>query len=81
MIWPRSYRKFTNEFRESALRGLSPTSNVSEMCRELGISRQLFISGATAVSARRASSAKAPGERAVEAGAGAQDARPLAIAA
>jgi transposase-like protein len=35
-------RKFPKEFRESALRRLSITSNVSGLCRELGISRQLL---------------------------------------
>ena len=38
------YRKFTKEFRESALRRLGVTANVSELCRELGISRQLLYS-------------------------------------
>jgi transposase-like protein len=38
------YRKFTKEFRESALRRLGLTANVSELCRELGISRQLLYS-------------------------------------
>lgn len=37
-----SYRKYTKEFRESALRRFSATANVSELCRELGISRQLL---------------------------------------
>lgn len=36
------YRKFSKEFRESALRRLAVTANVSELCRELGISRQLL---------------------------------------
>ena len=36
------YRKFTKEFRESALRRFAETANVSELCRELGISRQLL---------------------------------------
>jgi transposase-like protein len=36
------YRKYTKEFRESALRRLSAAANVSELCRELGISRQLL---------------------------------------
>jgi transposase-like protein len=36
------YRKFSKEFRESALRRLALTPNVSELCRELGISRQLL---------------------------------------
>ena len=38
------YRKFAKEFRESALRRLAITANVSELCRELGISRQLLYS-------------------------------------
>ena len=38
------YRKFSKEFRESALRRLAVTANVSELCRELGISRQLLYS-------------------------------------
>jgi len=38
-----SYRKYSKEFRETALRRLSATANVSELCRELGISRQLLI--------------------------------------
>lgn len=38
------YRKFSKEFRESALRRLAATANVSELCRELGISRQLLYS-------------------------------------
>jgi transposase-like protein len=36
------YRKFSKEFRESALRRLSLTPNVAQLCRELGISRQLL---------------------------------------
>src|SRR5208282_5540008 len=36
------YRKFSKEFRESALRRLAVTANVSELCRALGISRQLL---------------------------------------
>ena len=36
------HRKFTKEFRESALRRLALTPNVAQLCRELGISRQLL---------------------------------------
>jgi transposase-like protein len=36
------YRKFSKEFRESALRRLALTPNVSQLCRELGISLQLL---------------------------------------
>ena len=36
------YRKFSKEFRESALRRLLLTPNVAQLCRELGISRQLL---------------------------------------
>jgi transposase-like protein len=36
------HRKFSQEFRTSALRRFSVTANVSELCRELGISRQLL---------------------------------------
>jgi len=36
------YRKFSKEFRESALRRLALTPNVAQLCRELGISRQLL---------------------------------------
>lgn len=36
------YRKYTKEFRESALRRLAAAANVSELCRDLGISRQLL---------------------------------------
>ena len=36
------HRKFGQEFRESALRRLAVTANVSELCRELGISRQFL---------------------------------------
>jgi transposase-like protein len=36
------YRKFSQEFRESALRRLALTPNVTQLCRELGISRQLL---------------------------------------
>ena len=36
------HRKFSKEFRGSALRRLAVTANVSELCRELGISRQLL---------------------------------------
>jgi transposase-like protein len=35
-------RRFSKEFRESAVRRLGETANVSELCRELGISRQLL---------------------------------------
>ena len=36
------HRKFSPEFRASALRRWAVTGNVSELCRELGISRQLL---------------------------------------
>jgi transposase-like protein len=36
------YRKYSKEFRESALRRLGLTPNVAQLCRELGISRQLL---------------------------------------
>ena len=35
-------RKFSKEFRESALRRLSLAPNVAQLCRELDISRQLL---------------------------------------
>jgi len=40
----QKYVKYTKEFRESALRRLSLTANVAQLCRELGISRQLLYS-------------------------------------
>jgi transposase-like protein len=36
------HRKFTKEFREQALRRLALAPNVTQLCRELGISRQLL---------------------------------------
>lgn len=36
------HRKFTKEFRESALRRLALAPNVTQLCRELGVSRQLL---------------------------------------
>jgi len=36
------HRKFTKEFRELALRRLALAPNVAQLCRELGISRQLL---------------------------------------
>jgi transposase-like protein len=36
------HRKFSKEFRESALRRLALTPNMTQLCRELGISRQLL---------------------------------------
>jgi transposase-like protein len=36
------HRQFSAEFRAEALRRLQGTRNVSELCRELGISRQLL---------------------------------------
>jgi transposase-like protein len=36
------HRKFTKEFRELALRRLALAPNVTQLCRELGISRQLL---------------------------------------
>jgi transposase len=36
------YRKFTEAYRELAVRRLKEAENVSELCRELGISRQLL---------------------------------------
>jgi len=36
------HRKFTKEFKESALRRLALAPNVAQLCRELGISRQLL---------------------------------------
>jgi transposase-like protein len=38
----QKYLKYTKEFRESALRRLALTPNVAQLCRELGISRQLL---------------------------------------
>jgi transposase-like protein len=38
----RKYVKYSKEFRESALRRLALASNVAQLCRELGISRQLL---------------------------------------
>jgi transposase-like protein len=36
------YRKFTEAYRELAVRRLLETDNVSELCREMRISRQLL---------------------------------------
>ena len=38
------YRKFPKEFREAALRRLGEAPNMSQLSRELGISRQLLCS-------------------------------------
>ncbi len=38
------YRKYRKGFRESALRRLALTPNAAQLCRELGISRQLLYS-------------------------------------
>ncbi len=38
----RQYVKYSKEFRETALRRLSLAPNVAQLCRELGISRQLL---------------------------------------
>ena len=38
------YRKYPKAFRETALRRLALTPNVAQLCRELGISRQLLHS-------------------------------------
>lgn len=38
----RVYIKYSREFRESALGRLAVTPNVAQLCRELGISRQLL---------------------------------------
>ena len=38
------YVKYSKEFRETALRRLSLAPNVAQLCRELGISRQLLYS-------------------------------------
>jgi len=38
----QKYVKYSKEFRESALRRLALTPNVAQLCRELGISRQLL---------------------------------------
>ena len=40
----QKYVKYSKEFREKALRRLSLTPNVAQLCRELGISRQLLYS-------------------------------------
>ena len=39
---PSKYRKFTEAYRELAVRRLLETDNVSELCREMHISRQLL---------------------------------------
>jgi transposase-like protein len=36
------YRKFTEAYRELAVRRLKEAENVSDLCRELGISRQIL---------------------------------------
>lgn len=36
------YRKFTEAYRELAVRRLGECENVAELCREMGISRQLL---------------------------------------
>ena len=38
----QQYLKYTKEFRETALRRLALAPNVAQLCRELGISRQLL---------------------------------------
>jgi transposase-like protein len=38
----RKYLNYTKEFRETALRRLALAPNVAQLCRELGISRQLL---------------------------------------
>ena len=38
----QKYVKYTKEFRETALRRLALAPNVAQLCRELGISRQLL---------------------------------------
>jgi transposase-like protein len=38
----QKYVKYSREFRETALRRLSLAPNVAQLCRELGISRQLL---------------------------------------
>ena len=40
----QKYLKYSKEFRESALRRLALAPNVAQLCRELGISRQLLYS-------------------------------------
>lgn len=40
----QKYVKYSQEFRETALRRLGLTPNVAQLCRELGISRQLLYS-------------------------------------
>lgn len=40
----QKYVKYTKEFRETALRRLALLPNVAQLCRELGISRQLLYS-------------------------------------
>jgi transposase-like protein len=40
----QKYVKYSQEFRETALRRLSLGPNVAQLCRELGISRQLLYS-------------------------------------
>jgi transposase-like protein len=38
----QKYVKYSKEFRETALRRLALAPNVAQLCRELGISRQLL---------------------------------------
>lgn len=38
----QQYLKYSKEFRETALRRLDLAPNVAQLCRELGISRQLL---------------------------------------
>ena len=38
----QKYQKYSKEFRESALRRLALAPNVAQLCRELGVSRQLL---------------------------------------
>ena len=50
----QKYARYSQEFRDSALRRLALAPNVAQLCRELGISRQLlYFSGGTAAAGRR----------------------------
>ena len=42
MSQERKHREFSQEFRELALRRLALAPNVAQLCRELGVSRQLL---------------------------------------
>jgi|SRR5690348_12602917 len=59
----QNYQKYSREFRETALRRLELAPNVAQLCRELGVSRQLLYQWRDTERRERQKQSQTAGER------------------